>query len=86
METGAFGVIVLGLNSFGHDAAVVLLVDTVSARVRRRIISGHPEPGPVANFLARRPWQRALTVVGLVLAVAFVIFLLVQLETDISLV
>jgi phosphonate transport system permease protein len=66
--------------------AVVLLVDTVSARVRRRIISGHPEPGPVANFLARRPWQRALTVAGLVLAVVFVIFLLVQLETDISLV
>ena len=26
----------------------VLAVDTLSARVRRRIISGHPEPGPIA--------------------------------------
>ena len=65
---------------------VVLLVDTVSARVRRRIISGHPEPGPVAKFLERNLWQKALTIAGLALAIAFFIFILVQLEKDLSLV
>ncbi len=60
---------------------VVLVVDTVSARVRRRIISGHPEPGPVANFLEYRPWQKALGLVALAIAIAVVAFLLFQLET-----
>ena len=60
----------------------VLAVDTVSARIRRRIISGHAEPGPLARFIENKPWQRALTIVGLLAALAFVVFILLQLEQD----
>lgn len=62
--------------------AAVLLVDMVSARVRRRIISGEPEQGPVTSFLGLNRWQRALAIGGLLLAGAFVVFLLRQLQVD----
>ena len=62
----------------------VLLIDTISARVRRRIISGNPEPGPVAGFLRMARWQQGLALIGLTAAGAFVAFLLVQLQVDLS--
>lgn len=60
--------------------AVVLMVDMVSGRLRRRIISGHTEPGPVAAFRRMKIWQRGLAVAGLVTAAAIVVFVLAQLE------
>lgn len=59
----------------------VLVVDTLSARVRRRIISGHREPGPVAAFVAAPWWQRALMLTGVGAVLALVVFLAVQLQT-----
>ena len=63
----------------------VLAVDTISARVRRRIISGHPEPGPVAAFLAGPWWKRALMVTGTAAVLAFVVFLAIQLQSEVVL-
>jgi phosphonate transport system permease protein len=60
--------------------AVVLLVDMVSGRMRRRIISGHTETGPVAAFIRMKPWQRAAMTIGLAAAAALVAFVLYQLE------
>lgn len=62
----------------------VLVIDTFSARIRRRIISGHPEPGPIAALQKANAWQRALAVVGVAVAVAFIVFLIVRLETTVS--
>lgn len=62
----------------------VLVIDTISARVRRRIISGHREPGPIATLQTAHNWQRALAVLGVLIAIAFIVFLIVQLETDVS--
>lgn len=59
---------------------VVLLVDMVSGRLRRRIISGHTEAGPIAAFQRMHAWQRVLLLAGLAMAVAAVVFVLVQLE------
>ena len=59
----------------------VLVIDTISARVRRRIISGHAEPGPVATLQKASGWQRSLAIVGIGIAIYFAIFLIVQLET-----
>ena len=64
--------------------ATVLIIDTISARVRRRIISGHPEPGPIAAFGARRPWQQTLTALMAAAAVVFIVFLMIQLQTEIA--
>lgn len=58
--------------------AVVLLIDTVSARVRRRIISGDPELGPLAALAAMPLWQRALAIVGVLAGLAAVVFILRQ--------
>ena len=63
----------------------VLSVDTISARVRRRIISGHREPGPVAAYLAGPWWKRALMLVGVAVGVALVVFLAIQLQTEVGL-
>lgn len=63
---------------------VVLLVDMVSGRLRRRIISGHTEAGPVAAFQRMHAWQRVLAVAGLAVAVAAVVFVLFQLEVAID--
>ena len=59
---------------------VVLLVDMVSAKSRRRIISGHTEAGPIASFLRMNRWQRAISVVGMLAAATILVFVLYQLE------
>ena len=61
----------------------VLVIDTISARVRRRIISGHREPGPIATLQKANNWQRTLAVAGVAIALAFVIFMIVQLEATV---
>lgn len=63
--------------------AAVLAVDAISARIRRRIISGHRESGPVAVFIASPWWKRALTLVAAASVIAFVAFLAVQIQTDV---
>ena len=60
--------------------AVVLLIDSISARVRRRIITGDAEPGPVAAFVSMPWWQRGLTLVATLAALAFTGFILNQLQ------
>lgn len=62
----------------------VLTVDMISARVRRRIISGHKEQGPVATFLEAKTPIQVLTLVGMVAAIALVVFLAVQLQADVG--
>ncbi|MEE9299137.1 MAG: phosphonate ABC transporter, permease protein PhnE [Acidimicrobiia bacterium] len=61
----------------------VLAVDTISARVRRRIISGHPEPGTVAVFRQARTPQRVVTLLTFGIAIAFIVFLAVQLQVNV---
>jgi phosphonate transport system permease protein len=63
----------------------VLGVDMISARIRRRIITGHSEPGPVAAFMAAKTPMRIATIIGVAIGLALVIFLAVQLQTDVSL-
>jgi phosphonate transport system permease protein len=60
--------------------AVVLVIDTISARLRRRIITGQREPGPVGLYQSAGAAKR----VGMLLltaAIGFaVVFLLIQLQ------
>lgn len=62
----------------------VLLIDTVSARVRRRIISGHAEPGPIATLKKANNWQRAGAAAFFGAALFVVIYIIVQLQTTVS--
>jgi phosphonate transport system permease protein len=62
----------------------VLLVDTISGRVRRRIISGHKEPGPIAAFQEAKTPVRVLTIVGTLAVLALIVFLGIQLQTDLT--
>jgi phosphonate transport system permease protein len=62
----------------------VLSVDMISARVRRRIISGHREPGPVATFMAAKLPMKIASLIGAAVVLALVVFLAVQLQTDVS--
>ncbi len=64
--------------------AVVLLVDMTSGRLRRRIISGRPETGPIAAFLRMKTWERGLIIIGLLAAVALFVFVLYQLEVALN--
>lgn len=59
---------------------IVLVIDAISARVRRRIISGHAEPGPIARYLEMPWWQRALAVIVGLSSLGFAVFLLYQLQ------
>lgn len=59
---------------------VVLVIDAISARLRRRIITGLREPGPVAVFLTSGPVKRSAMVLGTLFAVAAVAFILAQLQ------
>lgn len=59
---------------------VVLAIDTVSARVRRRIITGHREAGPVAWLRAMPWWQRVLATIAVGVLLATVLFILYQFE------
>jgi phosphonate transport system permease protein len=62
----------------------VLVVDMISARVRRRIISGHKEPGPIAYFQAARTPMKVISLIGVAAAVALIVFLGIQLQTDVA--
>jgi phosphonate transport system permease protein len=59
---------------------IVLAIDAVSARVRRRIISGEPEAGPVALFTAMAVWQKIVTAVLAAGTLVLIVFLMVQLQ------
>jgi phosphonate transport system permease protein len=61
---------------------VVLTIDTISAKLRRRILSGQREPGPVATFQKAGGFQKVVTIAFAVVAVAFIAFLLVQLQAE----
>lgn len=81
----------LGFRDFPRAGTVLLLtivtvlaVDTVSARVRRRIIGGNPEPGPIAAFQRMGLPGRAASLLATGAIVAFVLFILVQLQVDLS--
>lgn len=63
--------------------AVVLAIDTVSARLRRRIITGNREPGPVAIYLKAGAPKRVGMVVGAVMILWLVTFLLIQLQAPV---
>jgi phosphonate transport system permease protein len=63
--------------------AVVLAIDTVSARLRRRIITGNREAGPVAIFLKAGAPKRAGMVVSTILILWLVTFLLIQLQAPV---
>lgn len=63
---------------------VVLIVDTISSKLRRRIISGHAEPGPLAAFARYNRLQRVLVSLAALAAVAVVVFVLFQLEADVG--
>lgn len=63
--------------------AVVLAIDTVSARLRRRIITGNREPGPVAIFLKAGLTQRVTMITVTVLIAVTVTFLLIQLQAPV---
>ena len=58
----------------------VLAVDTVSAKIRRRIISGHAEPGPIAAWRGYKPWLKVTMIGFAAVAAAFIIFIVYQLE------
>lgn len=60
--------------------AIVLVIDMISARVRRRIISGHEESGPVARYMEMSWWQRVAVSAVLIVAVALTVFILFQLQ------
>jgi phosphonate transport system permease protein len=60
--------------------AIVLLIDTISARVRRRIVSGEPEPGPIAIIRAMSWWQRILAVITVLALLALIVFILYQFQ------
>jgi phosphonate transport system permease protein len=59
---------------------VVLTIDMISAKLRRRIISGQREPGPIAAFQKGGALQRVATIGFALVAAYFVVFLLVQLQ------
>jgi len=62
----------------------VLLVDTISGRIRRRLITGEPEPSPLMSFLGSKRWQQALWLLVIGVISGFIVFLLRQLQVDIS--
>lgn len=62
---------------------VVLVIDAISARLRRRIITGLREPGPVAVFLEAGWVKRGATLVGALIAAYFIGFILLQLQAPV---
>lgn len=63
---------------------VVLIIDMVSARLRRRIITGRREPGPVEVFRGAGPWRRAGMVLLTLVGLFTIAYLLVQLGTPLE--
>src|SRR5690606_33208256 len=64
--------------------AVVLVIDTISARLRRRIITGRREPGPAAVFKQAGTLQRIGMVVPAAASMAVLVVLLFQLRTPLQ--
>ncbi len=64
--------------------AIVLFIDTISARVRRRIITGQPEPGPVALLKEMSWWQRVLAALVLAVVLALIVFILYQFQLSLA--
>ncbi len=64
---------------------VVLSIDTVSARVRRRIISGHKERGPLTAFMEMNWRLRGLAVLTTAAGLVFTVFVLYQYQQGLSL-
>lgn len=64
--------------------AVVLVIDMISARLRRRIITGRREPGPVAVFKQAGTLQRIGMLVLAAAGIATLVFLVVQLQTPLE--
>ncbi|HEX6947732.1 MAG TPA: phosphonate ABC transporter, permease protein PhnE [Acidimicrobiia bacterium] len=63
---------------------VVLIIDMISARLRRRIITGRREPGPLATFKTAGALQRIGMLVLAAAGIATLVFLLVQLQTPVE--
>jgi hypothetical protein len=63
---------------------VVLTIDTVSARIRRRIISGNREPGPVAIFQSSGTGKRIAIALTAAACIYIVVFLMVQMQTPVT--
>lgn len=63
---------------------MVLVIDTISARIRRRIITGNKEAGPVAIFQAAAIGKKVAMVVFGFVAGFCLAFLLIQLQAPIS--
>jgi phosphonate transport system permease protein len=59
---------------------IVLVIDTISARVRRRIISGRRETGPIASFRAMSWWQRIVAGAAGLGVLTFATFILYQFQ------
>jgi phosphonate transport system permease protein len=59
---------------------VVLAIDTVSAKLRRRIITGQREPGPVALFTAAGLAKRAGMIILAVVIGFTIVYLLIQMQ------
>lgn len=62
--------------------AVVLAIDAVSARVRRRIISGRP--GAIPSYSSLGMWQRIGLLLAVVAALGFVVFILARLQQAVA--
>ena len=62
---------------------VVLLIDTVSARIRRRIITGNREPGPVAVFQKAGTGKRIAMITFAIVAAYVVVFILSRLQATV---
>lgn len=62
---------------------MVLIIDTVSARVRRRIITGNKEAGPVAIFQAAAIGKKIAMVTFAFVAGCALVFLLGQLQAPV---
>lgn len=65
--------------------AIVLVIDTISARMRRRIISGHPEPGLLERLAEMGWWQRVAAGVLAVAMIAVTVFILYQYQQGLAL-
>jgi phosphonate transport system permease protein len=59
---------------------VVLIIDTISARIRRRIITGNREPGPVAIFQKAQTGKKIAMLTFSFVAAYCLVFLFTQLQ------
>lgn len=64
--------------------AVVLVIDTISARLRRRIISGHAEASPLEQLVGMPWWRRGIAAVVVLAILAVAVFILIQYEQGLT--